>query len=104
MKLSDIVIKESNAEIEYNSKQFGIDKEKFRLEFLSADEKLFPVCSFIEPEEVFTILYFGTFVPFHGTEIIIESAKILSEHKDIIFKFCGDDPQKKTFRRSCKKT
>jgi len=103
LKLSDIVIKESNAEIEYNSKQFGIDKEKFRCQFLSADEKLFPVCTFKEPEEVFTILYFGSFVPFHGTEIIIESAKILSENKDIIFKFCGDDPQKKPVEDLVKK-
>ena len=103
MKFSNIIIKESNADIEYNSKQFGIDKKKFRRLFLSADEDLFPACSFKAPEEVFVILYFGTFIPLHGTEVIIESAKILSENRDIIFKFIGDDPQKKLIENLAKK-
>jgi len=103
MKSSNIIIKESIADIEYNVKQFGIDKKKFRRLFLSADQDLFPACSFKEPEEIFTVLYFGTFNPLHGTEVIIESAKILSENMDIIFKFVGGGPRKRLIENLAKK-
>ena len=103
MNLSDVILKESNADIEYNVKEFGVDKKKFRRLFLSADEELFPVCPFKDPEEIFTILYFGTFISFHGVETVIESAKILSQNKDIIFKFCGDGFGKKSMENLTKK-
>lgn len=89
-KWSDMIIKESNADITYNSSIFGILPDKFRRVFLSADESLFPACSFKEPRDTFNILYFGLFLPIHGTKYIIEAAKKLSEHKEIIFKFCGE--------------
>jgi len=103
LKLSDVVLKESNVDIEYNAKEFCVDKKKFRHLSLSADEELFPVCTFKEPEEIFTVLYMGLFVPLHGIETIIESAKILSQNKDIIFKFLGDGYEKKSMENLAKK-
>ena len=89
-RFSDMIIKESDAEIDYFSKQFKVDTKKFRRVLISADESKFPVCEFKEPQDSFVVLYHGTFIPHHGTDVIIEAAKILSDKKDIIFKLCGD--------------
>ena len=89
-RLSDMIIKESNAEIDYFSKQFKVDTKKFRRVLISADESKFPVCEFKESHESFVVLYHGTFIPHHGTDVIIKAAKILSDKNDIIFKLCGD--------------
>jgi len=103
MRFSDVIIKESNSDIEYNAKEFGIDKKKIMRLFLSANEELFPVCPFKILDETFTVLYFGSFNPLHGTETIIESAKILSENKGIIFKLCGYDDQRKPIEELVRK-
>ena len=89
-RLSDMIIKESNAEINYFAKQFKVNTKKFRRVFISADESKFPPCVFKEPQEFFVVLYHGTFIPHHGTDVIINAAKLLSDKKDIIFKLCGD--------------
>ena len=99
LKLSDLVIKETNLEIDYNVAKFHSDKKKFRRVFLGADESLFPCCSFKKPSKNFIILYFGAFHSFHGVDVIIEAAKKLSEYNEILFKFCGEGKLKKTMQR-----
>ena len=94
-KLSNMIIKESYQDIDFFINHFGGKKEKFRRLLLSADESLFPPCTFKEPKKLFNILYFGKFIPFHGVDFIIETAKILSNNKDIIFKFSGEGQTKK---------
>ena len=52
-KFSDIVIKESYAEIEFCSKNFGLDKEKSRRVLISTDDSNVYSCIFKKPEEFF---------------------------------------------------
>ncbi len=94
-KLADMIIKESNADIDYFLDKFGGKEKKFRKLYISADEELFPPCPFKETQESFNVLYFGKFIPFHGVEMIIEAAKILSQNNDVVFKFCGEGQTKK---------
>jgi len=86
---SDMILKESNAEIDYFSNQFNVDKKKFRRLLISSDESKFPSCQFKEFHEKFVVLYHGTFIPHHGVDTIIKAARILSEENKIIFKLCG---------------
>lgn len=87
---SDLITKETQAEIDYYTTEMKVPKDKFRVLLLSADESKFPICKIKKPELEFRVLYFGQFIPLHGLEIIIEAAKILLPHKDIKFRFCGD--------------
>lgn len=93
-EMSDIIVLENNEVIEYFSTEYNIDKQKFRKLIWGADEKKFPPLPRKEPSDVFNVLYFGTFIPFHGVEIIVESARILSKHKDIKFTLCGNGQTK----------
>lgn len=89
-RFSDLIIKESLAEIDHFTNQMHVKKEKFRALIIGADESKFPSCPFKEAKEKFVVLYFGTFIPLHGVEVIIEVAKKLKKNSDIVFKFLGD--------------
>lgn len=88
---SDIVILESTEEIKYFVNEFNLSEEKFRQNPLSADESIFhPQKNENNKRKDFVILFFGSFIPLHGIDTIVQAASILKDHNDIIFKICGD--------------
>jgi len=100
---SDMVYAESFAYIKYFVNEFGLDKNKFRRLFLSADETIYQSIPYKEPTQEFKVLYFGTFIPLHGTDTIVEAAKILSKYKDIVFIFSGTGQEKTLVENLAKK-
>ena len=102
-RLSDLITKESQAEIAYYTHQMNISKKKFRVLNIGADKTKFPACPFKEFDEKFIVLYWGTFIPLHGVEVIVQAAKILSTHKDILFRFCGEGQTKSEMENFVKK-
>jgi len=93
-KWADKVILESTEEIKYFVKEFGLPIKKFSQLPLTADESIFVPIPFKKQSEKFTVLFFGSFIPLHGIEIIVESARILHDKKDILFRICGDGQTK----------
>jgi len=87
LKHSALILTETQVQAEYFINEYKIDKEKFRISVPSADETQFRPLPFKEPSDIFSVLYFGRFAYLHGTQIIIEAAKILSLHNDIVFNF-----------------
>ena len=102
-KLSDMVLTETFAAIDYFVNEFGADKKKFRRLFTSADESSFQPIPYKQPKQEFKILFWGSFIPHHGISTIIEAARILSDHKEIVFKFCGSGKEKPAIERLAKK-
>lgn len=89
-KWVDRVILESTEEINYFVREFGLHKEKFLQLPLAADESIFSPQLNKEVSDKFTVFFFGTFIPLHGVETIVQSAIILQNHSDISFTICGD--------------
>jgi len=87
---SDKVILESSEEINYFIREFNLQKDKFSRLPLPADESIFFPQSENEKLNEFRVLYFGSFIPLHGIETIIETAILLQKYKEISFIFCGD--------------
>lgn len=102
-KHSTLVITESQAQADHLVKEYDLDKRNFRICINGVDETIFSPLSFKTDDKVFSVLFFGGFVPAHGTETIVEAARILSTQKDIIFYFYGDGPMKKTVESQVKK-
>ena len=101
---SDMIIVESFEEIKYFVKEFGLAKKKFRQYPLAADESIFyPQASMKNPNEKFIVLFFGSFIPLHGIEIIVKSAKILRKSEDIIFRICGEGQTKTEIKKLIEK-
>lgn len=98
--LSDVVLQDTNQNVEYFHETFHIEKEKFRRLLIGAEDDLFypqnvrlnnqneKEINFKEQKESFKVLFYGTYIPLHGIEYIVRAAKIL-ENENISFQLIG---------------
>jgi len=89
-KISNMIILDTNENIDYFCNEFNLNKNKFRRLFITADEKIFFPLPIKKRNKIFNVIFMGTFIPLHGINVIIESAKILSYKKDVIFTLIGN--------------
>lgn len=88
---ADVVLLDTNEHIDYFVSTFGLPREKFRRVFVGADTNLFhPLPGNPDrPDGPFTLFYYCTYHPVHGTEHIVRAAHLLREHNDIRFQLVG---------------
>lgn len=89
---ADVVLLDTNEHIEYFASTFGVPRDKFRRIFVGADTNLFhprPENPGAREDRPFTLFYYCTYHPVHGTEHIIRAAHLLREHADIRFHLVG---------------
>lgn len=92
--LADIVLLDTNAHINYFVDTFELNNSKFKRIFVGADTDVFyPRNVKKENNNTFNVFYYGTYLPLHGIEYIIHSAKILEKYDDIKFKIVGKGPE-----------
>ena len=89
--ISDLVILDTNAHIRYFSRVFDLPISKFRRVLVGADDELFYPIN-VEKENTFDVMFWGTYLPLHGLEYIIEAAKIVEKEKNIVFHIIGKGP------------
>ena len=77
------------------AKEFRIKKQKFKRIFVGAILDVFYPIKKIEHPEKFKVLFYGSFLPLHGIEYIIRSAKTLEKENDIVFEVLGWGPGKR---------
>jgi len=78
------IIVDTQKLIDTLSEEYSIDKEKFvRVPLTINEEHVYPQ-EVTRYKEHFTVLYVGSYIPLHGTEVIIEAAKILQEKNEAI--------------------
>ncbi len=73
----------------------GIKADRFSLVPTGADDRVFhrrP--NFPQKDRSFLVLYYGTFIPNHGVEFIMEAAYLLKEQEGLRFEFIGDGPDR----------
>ncbi|MFQ5454850.1 MAG: glycosyltransferase [Nitrospirota bacterium] len=92
--MADRVILDTNEHIYYFIKEFGLARDKF-IKILVGSEQF----SVTNPDgrikkkpytnDLFNIIFFGTYIPLHGIEYIVKAAKAVEEHEDIQFILIG---------------
>jgi glycosyltransferase involved in cell wall biosynthesis len=91
---ADILIANSYMEKNRYSSLFHINPDKIFRIFLGADEELFFPQEFEGKKNKFVIGFNGNYIPLHGIDIIIKSAKIIELYsKNIIFEIVGGTKQ-----------
>ncbi len=96
-KLSDLVLMDTYAHAAYFHKTFGIPLEKLKGLYVGCDENLFFPRE--EPPKSNTVLYYSTFLPLHGTEVVIQAALIVQAVDPTIhFQIVGDGIETKRIK------
>ena len=102
-KIADLIILDNFETIDYFCSEYGSDKKKFRRLITGANEDKFVPLQIKKPCKIFNVFFLGTFIPFHGVDILVEAARILSNHDDIKFILCGDGTTRKENEKLAKR-
>jgi len=81
---ADYVIVDTQKLIDTLSQEYHIDKHKFVRVPLTINEENVKPIKVTPYKNHFSVLYVGSYIPLHGTTVIIEAAKILQEHNENI--------------------
>lgn len=93
LRLPDLLIQDTPQYVEWLHKTHKVPLEKFKLVPIGVDDRnFFVVPPKSKPEHMFRVVYYGTFIPNHGVEFIIEAANMLRNDTEIHFDFIGRGP------------
>ena len=93
--LPDLLILDTAEYVQWFREVYDLDPAHFRLVPTGADDRIFcPVEVDKRDDDFFRVLYYGTFIPNHGVEHIVEAARILQDVPDIHFELIGEGPTK----------
>ncbi|MBN2397140.1 MAG: glycosyltransferase [Deltaproteobacteria bacterium] len=82
LRHADIVLTDTPLHRSYLSGLFGVDAGKIRAVPVGTDEELFRPASAPVPgdgDDLFRVLFYGSFLPLHGIDVILEAARILRD-------------------------
>ena len=92
-RLADLILADTGAHKDYYCRTYKLDPAKVAVLPIGCDDRLFrPLPPFPQAGEKrpFDVLFFGSFLPLHGVEIIAEAARLLAKETDIRFRFIGE--------------
>lgn len=93
--LPDLLIQDTAEYVQWFQEVYGLDPARFRLVPTGADDRIFRLVQGQERDDrCLRVLYYGTFIPNHGVEYIVEAARILQDEAGIHFELVGDGPTK----------
>jgi glycosyltransferase involved in cell wall biosynthesis len=94
LKFPDRLIHDTQEYAAWFQETYKIPQEKIRLVPQGADERVYrPLPQLIKQDGSFLCLYFGTYIPNHGVEFILEAARLLQNEPAIQFEMIGRGPE-----------
>ncbi len=76
--LSDLILADTRAHKAYYCEKYGLSPDKVEVLPVGYDDELYRPVSTEKKEDRFTVLFYGSFLPLHGVEAVVEAAKIVS--------------------------
>jgi len=102
LAVADHVIVDTREHASYFSRMFEVDSAKMTVIYLEADKQIYYPRDVTRPADLkskFVVFFFGAMNPLQGAEVILESARILEKHPDIVFIVIGPYEKIKNFDR-----
>ena len=102
LMVADHVIVDTREHAAYFSRMFGVDFDKMTVVYLEADKQIYFPRNVTRPndlEDKFVVFFFGAMNPLQGAEVILESARMLEEHRNIVFIVIGPYEKIRNFER-----
>ena len=90
---ADLVIADTPCHARFFAETLGVQKERVRVVYVGADETLFRPAPERAPGSPVDVLFYGSFIPLHGANTIIEAARIY-QGPPVRWSLLGDGPTK----------
>jgi glycosyltransferase involved in cell wall biosynthesis len=98
---SNIVLFDTETHASYFRKTFNVPNEKTHVLFVGCDETIFYPRNILPDDNM--VLYYGSYLPLHGTETIVKAAHLLEKKSSIQFKIIGQGLETKRIRNLAEK-
>ncbi len=95
LKLPNLLIADTPEYVTYYCEKYRLSAGRFCRVPLGVDNRIYqPQPDYYPPENQYRVIYYGTFIPLHGVETIIQAAALLQDHPYISFDFFGDGQER----------
>jgi glycosyltransferase involved in cell wall biosynthesis len=84
---ASLIFVDTHAQAEYFHEAFGIPLSKMKRVFVGCDEALFQPLP--EKTNSCTVLYYCSYLPLHGVDVVVDAAELLQPNASIKFKIIG---------------
>jgi len=82
VRAANTVFMDTKTHAEYIENLYGLDKDIVKRVFVGAESDKFKQIQLVDKNEIFTVLFYGQFIPLHGIETIISAAKIFENNTE----------------------
>lgn len=93
-RLPDMLVIDTAEYAEWFEQTYGITRTRFHLVPTGADDRVFKPAPPRHPDGKFHVIYYGSFIPLHGVEHIIQAAALLRDRLDVHFELIGQGPER----------
>jgi glycosyltransferase involved in cell wall biosynthesis len=98
LRSANHVLSDTNLHADYSAKLSDTARDKFTALYVGTDENVFKISK--KPKhrkstETFEVFFYGTFLPLHGIDVILDAANLLSHEKHIKFTIVGGASREK---------
>ena len=98
MHRADVVIADTQQHATYYQQVIKVDPQKIKVIPVGVDTDRFAPIARAE-QDGFKVGFYGSFIPLHGIDTIVETARLLSEYSDIHFEIVGNGFVEKKIKR-----
>ena len=90
-RVADLVLVDTQEQIRYYAQLFGLPEGKFQRSFVGHEFHEYepPAEAADQGSGLFRVLFYGTYVPLHGVDVILEAASRLLPQREIHFTLIG---------------
>lgn len=89
LRRADVVLADTGPQADFYARLADLSREKLAVVPIGADDRLFaPVAH--APAGGLTVLFYGSMIPLHGVEVIVEAAKRLADLTQVRFQLIGE--------------
>lgn len=86
---ADRILVDTQANLEFFSRTFGVPPHRFTRIYLGSDERLFFPRPSAGYSDIVIVLFHGSYLPLHGIDVILHAAHALNHRSDILFRMVG---------------
>ncbi|MFN2234356.1 MAG: glycosyltransferase [Anaerolineales bacterium] len=94
LRLPNLLIQDTSEYVSWFEREYRLKPNRFQLVPTGADDRIFkPLPLKRQYENIFRVIYYGTFIPNHGVKFIIDAAMQLKDQPGILFELVGSGPE-----------